>query len=217
MEKRENKEVQPSTRRRLQGIVVSDKIQKTIVVETENYIKYPVYKKRVSIRKKYKVDDKKEIARVGDLVIIEECLPLSQDKRFRLVQIIKKGESKWLKQKNLVVADNSGARAVRAFRLIGDSFRKSSAVGDIVICTAKDEIPKWKVKKGDIVKGVIVKTKKEYQRNDGSTLKFDNNAVVLINEDGSPKGKRVFGPVARELREKGDRYMKIVCFVVEVL
>jgi small subunit ribosomal protein S17 len=94
MEKRENKEVQPSTRRRLQGIVVSNKMQKTIVVETENYIKYPVYKKRVSIRKKYKVDDKKEIARVGDLVIIEECLPLSQDKRFRLVQIIKKGESK---------------------------------------------------------------------------------------------------------------------------
>ena len=115
MEKRENKEVQPSTRRRLQGIVVSNKMQKTIVVETENYIKYPVYKKRVSIRKKYKVDDKKEIARVGDLVIIEECLPLSQDKRFRLVQIIKKGESKWLKQKNLVVADNSGSRAVRDF------------------------------------------------------------------------------------------------------
>ena len=73
MEKRENKEVQPSGRRRLQGIVVSNKIQKTIVVETENYRKYPVYKKRVSIRKKYKLDDKKEIAQVGDVVIIEEC------------------------------------------------------------------------------------------------------------------------------------------------
>ena len=84
-------------------------------------------------------------------------------------------------------------------------------------CTVKDAIPNWKVKKGDIVKGVIVRTKKEYQRNDGSTVKFDNNAVVLINEDGSPKGTRVFGPVARELREKGDRYMKIVSLVVEVL
>ena len=122
-----------------------------------------------------------------------------------------------MKQKNLVVADNSGPKTVRAFRLLRGSFRKSSGVGDIVICIVKDEIPKWKVKKGDIVKGVIVRTKKEYQRNDGSTLKFDNNAVVLINEDGSPKRKRVFGPVARELREKGDRYMKIVSLVVEVL
>ena len=85
MEKRENKEVQPSTRRRLQGIVVSNQMQKTIVVETENYRKHPVYKKRVSIRKKYKVNDKKEIAQVGDVVIIEECHPLSHDKRFRLV------------------------------------------------------------------------------------------------------------------------------------
>ena len=137
MEKRENKEVQPSTRRRLQGIVVSNKMQKTIVVETENYIKYPVYKKRVSIRKKYKVDDKKEITQVGDLVIIEECRPLSHNKRFRLVQIIKKGESKWLKQKNLVVVDNSGARAVRPFRLLGGSFRKSSGVGDVVFALLK--------------------------------------------------------------------------------
>ena len=118
---------------------------------------------------------------------------------------------------NLVVADNSGARAVRVFRLLGGSFRKSSSVGDVVICAVKDAIPNGKVKKGDVVKGVIVRVKKEYQRNDGSTIKFDDNAVVLINEDGSPKGTRVFGPVARELREKGDRYMKIVSLAIEVL
>ena len=122
-----------------------------------------------------------------------------------------------MKQKNLVVADNSGARAVRAFRLLGGFFRKSSGVGDVVFFTVKDEIPKWKVKKGDIVKGVIVRTKKEYQRNDGSTVKFDDNAVILINEDGSPKGTCLIGHDARELLEKGDRYMKIVCLVVEVL
>lgn len=118
---------------------------------------------------------------------------------------------------NLVVADNSGARSVRVFRLLGGSFRKSSTVGDVVVCAVKDAIPNGKVKKGDVVKGVIVRVKKAYQRRDGSTIKFDDNAVVLINDDGTPKGTRVFGPVARELREKGDTYMKIVSLAIEVL
>ncbi|MBQ8142844.1 MAG: 50S ribosomal protein L14 [Bacilli bacterium] len=118
---------------------------------------------------------------------------------------------------NLVVADNSGAKTVRVFRMLGGSFRKSAGIGDVVICAVKDAIPNGKVKKSDVVKGVIVRVKKAYQRKDGSTIRFDDNAVVLINEDGSPKGTRVFGPVARELREKGDRYMKIVSLAVEVL
>lgn len=118
---------------------------------------------------------------------------------------------------NLVVADNSGARSVRVFRLLGGSFRKSSTVGDVVVCAVKDAIPNGKVKKGDVVKGVIVRVKKAYQRREGSTIKFDDNAVVLINDDGTPKGTRVFGPVARELREKGDTYMKIVSLAIEVL
>lgn len=118
---------------------------------------------------------------------------------------------------NLVVADNSGARSVRVFRLLGGSKRRSSSIGDIVICAVKDAIPNAKVKKGDIVKGVIVRVKKGYQRPDGSTVKFDDNAVVLINEDGSPRGTRVFGPVARELRDKGEGYMKIISLAPEVL
>ena len=118
---------------------------------------------------------------------------------------------------NLVVADNSGARSVRVFRLLGGSFRKSAGVGDVVVCAVKDAIPNGKVKKSEVVKGVIVRVKKAYQRNDGSTIRFDDNAVVLINEDGTPKGTRVFGPVARELREKGDKYMKIVSLAIEVL
>jgi large subunit ribosomal protein L14 len=101
--------------------------------------------------------------------------------------------------------------------MLGGSFRKSASIGDVVICAVKDAIPNGKVKKGDVVKGVIVRVKKGYQRKDGSTIKFDDNAVVLINEDGSPKGTRVFGPVARELRDKGDRYMKIVSLAIEVL
>ena len=118
---------------------------------------------------------------------------------------------------NLVVADNSGAKSVRVFHLVGGSHRRSASVGDVVICAVKDAIPNGKVKKSDVVKGVLVRVKKAYQRKDGSTIKFDDNAVVLINEDGSPKGTRVFGPVARELREKGDKYMKIVSLAVEVL
>lgn len=118
---------------------------------------------------------------------------------------------------SLVVADNSGARSVKVFRLLGGSFRKSSTVGDVVVCAVKDAIPNGKVKKGDVVKGVIVRVKKAYQRRDGSTIRFDDNAVVLINEDGTPKGTRVFGPVARELRDKGDKYAKIVSLAVEVL
>lgn len=118
---------------------------------------------------------------------------------------------------NLVVADNSGARSVRVFHLVGGSHRKSASVGDVVICAVKDAIPNGKVKKSDVDKGVIVRVKKAYQRKDGSTIRFDDNAVVLINEDGTPKGTRVFGPVARELRDKGDRYMKIVSLAVEVI
>ena len=109
---------------------------------------------------------------------------------------------------NLVVADNSGAKSVRIFRLYGGSKRKVSSIGDIVMCAVKDAIPNGKIKKGDIVKGIIVRTKKGVERADGSYVRFDDNAVVIINEDGTPKGTRVFGPVARELREKGEGAMK---------
>ena len=116
---------------------------------------------------------------------------------------------------NLVVADNSGARSVRVFRLYGGSHRKTSSIGDIVLCAVKDAIPNGKVKKSDVVRGVIVRVKHPVQRKDGSTISFDDNAIVLIDKDNNPIGTRVFGPVARELRDKG--YMKIVSLAVEVL
>ena len=122
------------------------------------------------------------------------------------------------KETNLVVADNSGAKSVRAFTLYGGSFKKSASIGDIILCAVKDAIPNGKVKKGDVVKAVIVRTKKAINRPDGSTIKFDDNAVVIINDDKAPVGTRVFGPVARELREKGvDGFMKIVSLAPEVL
>ena len=116
---------------------------------------------------------------------------------------------------NLVVADNSGARRVRVFRQYGGSHRKTSSIGDIVLCAVKEAIPNAKVKKSDIVKGVIVRVKHPLLRKDGSTIAFDYNAIVLVDNDGNPIGTRVFGPVARELRDKG--YMKIISLAVEVL
>lgn len=122
------------------------------------------------------------------------------------------------RETNLVVADNSGAKSVRAFNLFGGSFRKSSSIGDIILCAVKDAIPSGKVKKGDVVRCVIVRTKHAINRPDGSTIAFDDNAVVVINQDNNPIGTRVFGPVARELREKGvDGFMKIVSLAPEVL
>ena len=122
------------------------------------------------------------------------------------------------KETNLVVADNSGARSVRAFNLYGGSYRKSSYVGDIILAAVKDAIPNGKVKKGDVVRCVVVRTKKQIMRKDGSQIAFDDNAVVIINDDNAPVGTRVFGPVARELRECGEEgFMKIVSLAPEVL
>lgn len=116
---------------------------------------------------------------------------------------------------SLVVADNSGAKIVKVFRQNGGARMKSSTLGDVVTCSVKDAIPNGKVKKGQIVKGVIVRVKRAVIRKDGSSISFDDNAVVIIDNDGNPVGTRVFGPVARELREAG--YMKIVSLAVEVL
>ena len=122
------------------------------------------------------------------------------------------------KETNLVVADNSGARSVRAFNLYGGSYRKTSYVGDIILAAVKDAIPNGKVKKGDVVRCVVVRTKKQIMRKDGSQIAFDDNAVVIIYDDNAPVGTRVFGPVDRELREKGiEGFMKIVSLASEVL
>lgn len=115
------------------------------------------------------------------------------------------------------VADNSGARIGRVIRLYGGSVRRSSTIGDIVLLAVKQATPNSKVKKGDMVKAIIVRTKKGVLRPDGSKISFDDNAVVVINDDGNMIGTRVFGPVARELREKGEGAMKIVSLAPEVL
>ncbi|HOE10118.1 MAG TPA: 50S ribosomal protein L14 [bacterium] len=116
---------------------------------------------------------------------------------------------------NLIVADNSGARRIMCFKVLGGSKRRYARIGDIVVASVKEAIPESNIKKGSVVKAVIVRTKKELRRPDGSTIRFDNNAAVIVNEARDPVGTRIFGPVARELRER--KFMKIVSLAPEVL
>ncbi len=118
-------------------------------------------------------------------------------------------------ESRLRVADNTGAKEVLCIRVLGGSGRRYAGIGDIIVCTVKDAIPGAGVKKGDVVKAVIVRTIKERRRPDGSYIRFDENAAVLIKDGGDPRGTRIFGPVGRELRDK--KFMKIISLAPEVL
>jgi large subunit ribosomal protein L14 len=118
-------------------------------------------------------------------------------------------------QTSLDVADNSGARRVQCIKVLGGSKRKSAGIGDVIVVSVKEAIPRGRVKKGDIHRAVIVRTAKEIRRKDGTTIRFDNNAAVLINRQNEPIGTRIFGPVTRELRAR--QFMKIISLAPEVL
>ena len=118
-------------------------------------------------------------------------------------------------ESRLTVADNTGAKQILCIRVLGSSNKKFAAVGDVIVATVKDATPNMAVKKSEVVKAVVVRTKADIKRNDGSTIRFDENAAVIINKDGNPRGTRVFGPVARELRDKN--FMKIVSLAPEVI
>ena len=162
-------------KRILQGVVVSDKQDKTVVVSVERQIMHPVYRKFVKRSKKFAAHD----------------------------------------ETNLDVADNSGARQVQCIKVLGGSKRMHATVGDVIVVSIKDAMPKGRVKKGDVHKAVIVRTASDIRRKDGSVIRFDSNAAVLINKDGEPIGTRIFGPVTRELRAK--KFMKIISLAPEVL
>ena len=118
-------------------------------------------------------------------------------------------------ESRLKVADNTGAKEILCIRVLGGSSRRYAGIGDVIVATVKDAIPGGNVKRGEVVKAVVVRTVKERRRADGSYIKFDENAAVIINNDNEPRGTRIFGPVGRELREK--KFMKIVSLAPEVL
>ena len=171
------------------GIVVSDKMEKTVVVAIERRVPHPVYGKMVTRTRRLKAHDEENSAKVGDTVRIVETRPLSKD--------------------------NSGAKTALVIRVLGGTRRRYAGLGDIVVVAVKNALPNGTVKKSDVAKAVVVRTVKETRRKDGSYIRFDENAVVIINDAGEPRATRIFGPVARELREK--KYMKIVSLAPEVL
>lgn len=118
-------------------------------------------------------------------------------------------------ESQLKVADNTGAKKVKCFKVLGGSRRRYAVVGDIIVCSVREVEPDSSLKKGDVVKAVIVRTRRNITRKDGSTLKFDTNSCVIIDDKGNPKGSRIFGPVAREIREKG--FIKISSLAPEVI
>ena len=118
-------------------------------------------------------------------------------------------------QSNLFVADNSGARKIQCIKVLGGSTRRFASIGDIIIVSIKDAIPRSKVKKGEVFKAVVVRTKKDFGRADGTTIRFDNNAAVLLDKQEEPIATRIFGPVTRELRTK--KFMKIISLAPEVI
>lgn len=118
-------------------------------------------------------------------------------------------------QTRLKVADNTGAKEIMCIKILGGTRRRYASLGDVIVASVKLALPNGTVKKKEVVRAVVVRTTKEYRRRDGSTLRFDQNAAVIINKDGTPRGTRIFGPVARELRDKG--FMKIISLAPEVV
>ena len=118
-------------------------------------------------------------------------------------------------ESRLAVADNTGAKELLCIRVLGGTSRRYAGIGDIIVCSVKDAIPGGQVKKGEVVKAVIVRTVKESRRADGSYIRFDENAAVIVKDGGEPRGTRIFGPVARELRDK--KFMRIISLAPEVL
>ena len=210
--------------------MVSDKQDKTVVVRVERRFTHPVLKKTVRRSKKYHAHDENNEFTVGDMVWIEERRPMSKLKRWEVVQGEKKKKvrvSAMRRQRrrserimiqmqtNLDVADNSGARRVMCIKVLGGSKRKYATIGDVIVVSVKEAIPRGRVKKGEVMKAVVVRIRKDIKRADGSVIRFDRNAAVLINPQIEPVGTRIFGPVPRELRAKN--HMKIISLAPEVL
>ena len=189
------------------GVVTSNKMDKSIVVSEVKRVKHPMYGKFVLRTKKYVAHDEKNDCNIGDTVRIMETRPLSKTKCWRLVMV--------QQESRLKVADNTGVKEVLTIRVLGGTKRRYASVGDKIVVTVKDATPNGNVKKGQVSTAVVVRTKKEVRRADGSYIRFDENACVLLNAAGEMRGTRVFGPVARELRDK--QFMKIVSLAPEVL
>ncbi len=174
-----------AARKTRQGLVVSSGRDKTITVRLESARTHPVYGKTVRSSAKLHAHDERNEASDGDLVRVVECRPLSRQKRWRLVEIVEKARVIQVESR-LRVADNTGAREILCIRIMGGSRRRYASVGDVIVGTVKQAIPNGAIKKGDVVRAVVVRTKKEHGRNDGTFIAFDENAAVIIDTAQNP-------------------------------
>ena len=201
-----------------EGVVVSSGMDKTAVVAVIERVRHPKYKKTVLQTKKLYAHDEANDVNVGDRVRVDGDPPGVEDQALAGRRSSRAGEvtSPMIQQESrLRVADNSGAKEVLVIKVLGGTRRRYASIGDVFVATVKDAIPGAGVKKGEVVKCVVVRTKKEKRRPDGSYIRFDENAAVLIRDDNTPRGTRIFGPVGRELRDR--RFMRIVSLAPEVL
>ena len=189
-------EVRTTSRKTRVGKVVSDKMDKTVVVIVEDRVAHKRYKKIIGRTYRLKAHDENNECGIGDRVRVMETRPLSRDKRWRVVEI-------------------TGAKEIKCIRVLGGSKRKYASIGDVIVASVRKAAPGGQVKKGDVVKAVVVRTSKAVRRADGTYVRFDDNAAVLIKDDRNPTGTRIFGPVARELRDRD--YMKILSLAPEVI
>ena len=212
-------EVKASNPRAVSGVVVSDRMEKSITVKVARRVKHPVYGKFVRKSSKIHAHDENNDCNVGDTVTVVECRPLSQTKTWTLqsIDVRSTGVYRAMIQTEtmLEIADNSGARKVQCIKVLGGSHRRYAGIGDIIKVTVKEAIPRGRVRKGQVMDAVVVRTRKGVRRQDGSLIKFDQNAAVLLNANKQPIGTRIFGPVTRELRS--ERFMRIVSLAPEVL
>ena len=207
-------EERANARKVREGLVVSDAMEATVVVAVIERVRHPRYGKTVQRTKRLYVHDAGEHRQGGRPGARRRDPPAVQAQA--LAPGRDAGACTMIQQESrLRVADNSGAREVLCIKVLGGSRRRYASIGDVFVATVKDAIPGAAVKKGDVVKCVVVRTKKEKRRPDGSYIRFDENAAVLINDQQQPRGTRIFGPVGRELRDK--RFMRIVSLAPEVL
>ena len=207
-------EERANARKVREGLVVSDAMDATVVVAVIERVRHPRYGKTVQRTKKLYVHDAGEHRQGG------RPGPGRRDPPAVQAEALAAGRSAGAcpmiqQESRLRVADNSGAKEVLCIKVLGGSRRRYASIGDVFVATVKDAIPGAAVKKGDVVKCVVVRTKKEKRRPDGSYIRFDENAAVLINDQQQPRGTRIFGPVGRELRDK--RFMRIISLAPEVL
>ena len=201
-------------RQERRGVVVSDAMDKTIVVKVDTIRAHPRYKKVIRRSTKFHAHDEANTAqgrrprphRRDAAAVEDEELASGRDRR---------GGEMIQQESRLKVADNTGAREILCIRVMGGHHRRYARVGDIIVGTVKTATPQGAIKKGEVVRAVVVRTKKPFGRNDGTSIAFDENAAVIIDNARNPRGTRIFGPVARELREKN--FMKIVSLAPEVL